>query len=79
MSIHKQFPVMLEPRRRGNLHVPWSVAEQAYTKYSSLHGTRQSLARLAERGGFYESEMDRFCPGWRQETGKAEGAAFDVC
>lgn len=37
--------------------VPWAVAEAAYAVYSRRYGTSQSLARLAERGGFSWSEL----------------------
>jgi hypothetical protein len=46
-------------------NIPWSVAEKAYAVYAAKYGTRQSLERLAERGGFGVSEMDEFVPEWR--------------
>lgn len=48
--------------------VPWYVAERAYEKYAAQYGTRQSLERLAERGGFGISEMDDLFPAWREEA-----------
>ena len=45
--------------------VPWSVAEVAYEAYTARYGHRQSIERMAERGGFYHDEMDEFAPGWR--------------
>ena len=45
--------------------VPWSVAEVAYAAYASRYGRRQSIERMAERGGFGHGEMDMFAPGWR--------------
>lgn len=32
--------------------IPWALAEQAYATYARHFGTDQSLARIAERGGF---------------------------
>jgi hypothetical protein len=43
------------------------VAERAYSVYAGKYGTSQSLARLAERGGFAPGEMDEFLPGWRED------------
>jgi len=37
--------------------IPWWLAEEAYTYYSKHYGTRQSLERLAERGGFGRAEL----------------------
>lgn len=37
---------------QGGLSVTWAAAEEAYRGYARLYGTYQSLARLAERGGF---------------------------
>ena len=47
--------------------VPWSVAERAYETYRGRYGSSQSLARLAERGGFGWSELDLLIgdPSWR--------------
>lgn len=58
-----RFPVMLN--NYTAVHVLWAVAEEAWGVYSERYGTRQSVARLAERGGFGESEMDLYRPGWR--------------
>ena len=46
-----QFPMQDGPS------IPWSLAERIYSVYSDLFGTRQSLRRLAERGGFGWSEI----------------------
>jgi hypothetical protein len=63
------FPIQAE---RGTAphptRVPWSVADKAYSVYAARYGKGQSLARLAERGGFGPSEMDDFFPGWREEA-----------
>ena len=47
--------------------VPWSVAERAYEAYRGRYGSSQSLARLAERGGFGWCELDFLLgdPSWR--------------
>jgi hypothetical protein len=39
-------------RVAGPRAVPWERAQEAYVAYAALHGTQQSLERLAERGGF---------------------------
>ncbi len=54
----------------GPLRLPWSVAERAYSVYSSRYGTGQSLETLCERGGFYAEELDELAPGWREEAGE---------
>ncbi|MCE9567656.1 MAG: hypothetical protein K8U57_37115 [Planctomycetes bacterium] len=66
----KQFPVMT-----GNgygmpkIMIPWNVAVKAYVVYVRDHGgSGQSLERVAERGGFYDKEMDKFYPAWREES-----------
>jgi len=38
-------------------HIPWWLAELAYKSYSKQYGTRQSLQRLYERGGFGRTEL----------------------
>jgi hypothetical protein len=67
----KVFPVLNQPFRRGKRieTVPWSVGECAYKEYSRRYGKSQSIERIAERGGFSESELDLFCPGWRDQIG----------
>lgn len=52
--------------------VPWSVAEKAYAVYSARYGRDQSLERMAQRGGFGNSEMDMFHPTWREEVDEIE-------
>jgi hypothetical protein len=63
----RMFPIQ---RQRGAkphpLSIPWSLAELAYSVYSSRYGSSQSLERLAERGGFGPGEMDEFVPDWRE-------------
>jgi hypothetical protein len=48
--------------------IPWSVAEIAYTAYAARFGRYQSLERIAERGGFYVSEMNALCSDWREKS-----------
>ncbi len=43
--------------RLGRSEIPWWLAEEAYAYYSMVYGTRQSLERLAERGGFGRYEL----------------------
>ena len=45
--------------------IPWSIAQLAYSVYARNYGSRQTLERLAERGGFSAGEMDGFLPDWR--------------
>jgi hypothetical protein len=64
----KMFPI--QPQRGAQPHpllIPWSVAELAYSVYAAQYGRRQSLERLAERGGFGPLEMDEFLPDWREQ------------
>jgi len=37
--------------------IPWAEAERAYRQYAKLHGTDQSMERLAQRGGFGVQEF----------------------
>ena len=50
----RTFPMMNGPQ------IPWSLAEKIYLAvYVVLFGGDQSLSRIAERGGFSWSEVDR--------------------
>lgn len=40
--------------------VSWRLAELAYAAYSARHGAEQSLARMAQRGGFGLAELAFF-------------------
>lgn len=62
-----RFPVLHDPRNGPDEHtwIPWSVAEQAYVGYMKRYGSRQTLERIAERGGFGVRELDLLVPGWR--------------
>lgn len=59
----RPFPVQKEYRRDGKwgrkpaCSVPWWLAEEAYRYYAALYGRKQSLERLAERGGFGRDEL----------------------
>lgn len=64
-----RFPVMSDVKNPGPAHIPWDVAEKAYSVYRTKYGSQQSLERLAERGGFYTGELDGFYPKWREEAG----------
>lgn len=70
MTTARRFPIQGNgSRRRPGFEpagtVPWAVAELAYEAYAARYGRGQSLARMAERGGFGHGEMDTFAPGWR--------------
>ena len=57
MGAERPFPIMAAPMRQPEFTVPWWFAELAYHEYSRRYGTDQSLARLAERGGFGREEL----------------------
>jgi hypothetical protein len=54
--------------------IPWELAETIYKGYAKLHGTQQSLERMAERGGFGWGEVQvifaelkkRYPDTWRE-------------
>ena len=49
--------------RHGNAArrvIPWLLHEQAYEVYSHLYGREQTAMRMADRGGFSESELIAF-------------------
>jgi hypothetical protein len=56
-----RFPIL----NGGGRTIPWHVAEMAYARYAELYGHGQSLARIAQRGGFDERELDMLYPDWR--------------
>ena len=58
----KRFPILNE-----DWDIPWSVAEKVYEGYVIRYGTKQTLERIAERGGFGKNELDMFLPCWIQE------------
>ena len=47
----RRFPMMDGPS------IDWTTAQEIYTVYSCLHGTGQSIERIAERGGFGWAEV----------------------
>ena len=49
----RRFPV----QKQEFVDVKWETAQLAYTEYALQHGRKQSLDRLAERGGFGDLEM----------------------
>lgn len=58
----KRFPVLGTGRT-----ISWKTAQRAYSVYSNLYSNGQTLERLAERGGFAESELDDLYQKWREE------------
>ena len=61
---NRPFPICGSP----GMTIPWSVAQQAYLGYAKDGGSGQSLERVAERGGFYVEELDKYHPGWQEHT-----------
>lgn len=56
---------------QGFGRIPWEMHYRAWLIYHKSH-PRQSVTRIAERGGFGVQEMDEFVPGWRDELREAE-------
>jgi hypothetical protein len=54
----------------GRGFITYEAHLRAYAIYSAIYGTGQSAARLAERGGFGEYELDTFYPEWRNHIVK---------
>jgi hypothetical protein len=52
----RPFPIQSEGGRKASV-IPWWLAEIAYERYAELYGDRQSLERLAQRGGFGRLEL----------------------
>jgi hypothetical protein len=50
-KLSRRFPMLDGP------DIDWITAEKIYKIYSQLHGTSQSLQRIAERGGFGWGEV----------------------
>lgn len=75
----RMFPIQRERGAKAYpTQIPWSIAELAYSVYSSKYGKDQSLERLAERHGFAPSEMDEFLPDWRERCDEIK-ALRDEC
>ena len=62
-SLKKLAPYQISTTKRG--YITWEAHLRAYAIYSAIYGTGQSAARMAERGGFGEPELDVFYPEWR--------------
>ena len=68
MDDNRPFPIQQERKRNEcgemELHhactIPWWLAEEAYSFYSSKFGQDQSLETLAKRGGFGRDELLMF-------------------
>jgi hypothetical protein len=78
----RMFPLQSESLRRYTkpqlTQIPWSVAEKAYGTYAARYGRDQSLERLAERGGFGQSEMDVLHPTWREEASEIAALRAEI-
>ena len=75
----RMFPIQIESRAAPHpMQIPWIIAELAYSVYAAKYGRGQSLERLAERGGFAPSEMDKFLPGWRMRCEEHTAPRRDV-
>ena len=60
METERRFPILGPERGEPFVTgIPWSLAEAAHKGYESI-GHRQSLERIAERGGFGTSEVVRY-------------------
>ncbi len=75
---NKQCPIIPDRNRDSTIaphpmQIPWHIAELAYSVYVR-YGGEQSLNRLAERGGFGASEMDKYLPDWRERVAKYTGS-----
>lgn len=60
---NRPFPIQSEWQSHGRwgvrsaCEIPWWLADAAYAVYAKRYGTGQSLARLADRGGFGRQEL----------------------
>lgn len=59
-----------EVRHQGpsRLTIPRWLAEEAYAGYVARVGGGQSLDQFLARGGFADSELDQFVPGWSERV-----------
>ena len=83
MSEERQFPVMKDFGVEGQNRdcpkaISWFLAAEAHKVYERLNCARQSLDRIAERGGFYASELDVFVPDWESRTRKEMAMTTEV-
>ena len=56
-QMDKWFPIQKDRRCSTPGEIPWFIAEAAYKQYAKDYGTKQTLERLAERGGFGWEEL----------------------
>lgn len=69
----RPFPIQASHGRQPGFTVPWWLAELAYRDYSRRYGKQQSLARLAERGGFGREELiDHLIPVLLADRARAQ-------
>ncbi len=65
----RPFPIQRDGSDGEASTVPWWLAEIAYVEYAREFGTRQTLERLAERGGFGRQELINLIRGdWSKPT-----------
>ena len=58
------------PMRYLRYSIPKEVAKIAWEEYDRIYHNGQSLDRIAQRGGFGETEMDNLYPEWRNHLRK---------
>jgi len=71
--LKKEFPekvITLVVVDKKNVFITGQAHYMAYTCYSRLFGKTQTAERLAERGGFGETELNAFYPEWRNHIVK---------
>ena len=54
---NEPFPIQGDGLHAPESSIPGWLAERAYAKYVKRYGSRQSMKRLAERGGFGRDEL----------------------
>ena len=62
--------VKIAPVQGFSAGIPWEMHLRAYDAYCKKHGEQDALIDLDGRncrGGFHDSELDDFIPGWRDE------------
>jgi len=58
--------------------IPWDMHLKAYEAYCKKYSEQKALIEGWCRGGFHESELDMFIPGWRDELNKRKEKAFQL-
>ena len=53
----KPFPIQGDHNGRKPSTIPWWLAQIAYEAYIKQYGDKQTLQRIAERGGFGRQEL----------------------